>query len=72
VEDECQLSQGEIEVSAEGGVAPYTVTWTSTTGGNLNEVTQTITTDGGSVTFTGAEGGETYVFTVTDANGCDL
>ncbi len=72
VEDECQLNQGEIEVAAEGGVGPYTVTWTSPTGGTLNETTQEITTSGGSVTFTGAQGGETYIFTVTDANGCDL
>jgi len=48
------------------------VTWTSPTGGTLNETQLTITTDGGSVVFTGAQGGETYVFTVTDANGCEL
>jgi len=72
IEDECQLNQGEIEVAAEGGVGPYTVTWTSPTGGTLNETTQDITTSGGSVVFTGAQGGETYIFTVTDANGCDL
>ncbi len=72
VEDLCQLNEGEIEVAAEGGVAPYVVTWTSPTGGTLNETELTITTDGGSVVFTGAQGGETYIFTVTDANGCEL
>ncbi len=72
VADLCQLNEGEIEVAAEGGVAPYVVTWISTTGGTLNETQLTITTDGGSVIFTGAEGGETYVFTVTDANGCEF
>ena len=72
IDDECQLNQGEIEVGAEGGVGPYEVTWTSPTGGNLNETSQTINTDGGSVIFTGAEGGETYMFTITDANGCEL
>lgn len=68
-EDECQLGLGEIEVAAEGGVAPYTVTWTSTDG-TLNEVSQEIATSGGSVTFSGAEGGATYIFTVEDSNGC--
>ena len=72
VEDECQLNAGEIEVAAEGGVAPYTVTWTSPTGGTLDQASGTIATSGGSFTFTGAQGGETYIFTVTDANGCDL
>ena len=72
VEDECQLNAGEIEVAAEGGVGPYTVTWTSPTGGTLNEPQGTIATSGGSYTFTGAQGGETYIFVVTDANGCML
>ncbi len=72
LDDECQLNVGEIEVSAEGGVGPYEVTWTSATGGTLNETSQTINTDGGSVTFTGAQGGETYEFSLVDANGCQL
>lgn len=69
--DECQLDDGQIEVAAAGGVAPYTVTWTSTSGGTLDQTMQTITTSDGSVIFTGAQGGETYIFTVTDANGCE-
>ena len=72
VEDECQLNAGEIEVAAEGGVGPYTVTWDSPTGGTLDQPSGTIATSGGSFTFTGAQGGETYIFEVTDANGCQL
>ena len=72
LEDECQLNAGEIEVSAEGGVGPYTVTWNSPTGGTLDQPSGTIATSGGSFTFTGAQGGETYTFEVTDANGCQL
>ena len=68
--DECQVSAGEIEVEATGGCAPYTVTWTSPSGGSLNEVSQVIATDGDSVIFTGAEGGQSYTFTITDSNGC--
>ena len=72
VPDECQLNSGEIEVSAEGGVEPYNVTWTSPSGGSLDQASGTIATSGGSFIFTGAQGGETYTFEVTDANGCML
>ena len=70
VQDECQLDAGEIQVCAEEGVGPYIVTWISNTGGTLDQVTLTINASGECVTFTGAQGGETYEFTVTDANGC--
>ena len=70
-DDECQVDAGEIEVEAAGGVGPYTVTWTTTTtGATLNPASQVITTSGGSVIFTGAQGGATYIFTVEDENGC--
>ncbi len=69
-DDQCQVDQGEIQVEAAGGCAPYTVTWTASNGATLNETSQTINTSGGTVTFTGATGGETYTFTLTDANGC--
>lgn len=70
-DDECQVDAGEIEVEADGGVGPYDVTWTtSTTGATLDQGSQTIPAIGGSVIFTGAQGGATYIFTVTDANGC--
>ncbi len=71
-DDECQVDAGEIQVQAEGGCAPYTVTWTATNGATLDQATQTIAADGGSVTFTGATGNETYTFTVVDANGCQI
>ena len=71
VQDLCQVNEGEIKVEVAGGIAPFTVTWSSSTGGTLNEaMEQTITDPNGSITFTGAEGGQTYSFTVTDANGC--
>ena len=70
VQDECQLDAGEIQVCAHEGEAPYTVSWESGTGGTLNEGDQIITVNGGCVTFTGAQGGETYEFTITDGNGC--
>ena len=76
VQDECQLDAGEIRVCADQGVGPYTITWEGTTGGTLTPpsgapaVTGTVTDVLDCVTFTGAQGGETYVFTVTDANGC--
>lgn len=71
VQDLCQVSEGEIKVQVQGGVAPYQVTWTSSNGGTLNEPSgQEIADDGGSFTFTGAAGGKSYSFVVTDANGC--
>lgn len=71
VQDLCQVSEGEIKVQVQGGVAPYEVTWTSSNGGTLNEPSgQEIADDGGSFTFTGASGGKSYSFIVTDANGC--
>jgi len=70
-QDLCNASEGEIKVQASGGVAPYVVTWTSADG-TLNETDGTISTDGGSFTFTGAQGGSSYSFVVTDANGCQI
>lgn len=68
--DECQVDAGEIQVQAEGGCAPYDVTWTGSNGATLDQATLEIGASGGTVTFTGATGGETYTFTITDANGC--
>lgn len=71
VQDLCQVSEGEIKVQVQGGTAPYQVTWSSTNGGTLNEPSgQVIDADGGSFTFTGAEGGKAYSFIITDDNGC--
>lgn len=69
-QDLCNANEGEIKVQASGGVAPYVVTWTSTDGGTLGEESGTINAAGESFTFTGAQGGKSYSFVVTDANGC--
>lgn len=72
--DACQLSAGQIRVQAQGGTAPYSVTWVaSPVGSTLNQTApQTIATSGGTITLTGADGGATYTFTITDANGCQV
>lgn len=79
VQDLCQLGEGEIKIEASGGVAPYVVTYTvtpvapNTVAGTLDQSSpQPIATDGGSVTFTGADGNNQYSFIVTDANGCQV
>jgi len=73
VQDLCQVSEGEIKVEVAGGVAPYTINWTSSNDGGLNEPSgQTVAADGGSFTFTGAEGGKSYSFVIIDANGCQI
>ncbi len=72
VQDLCNVNEGEIKVEASGGVAPYQVTWTSSNDGTLDQESGTIETDGGSFTFTSAQGGKSYSFVVTDANGCQI
>ena len=71
-QDQCQVGTGEIKVEALQGVAPYTITYTAAPAANtLDQASgQTIATDGGTFTFTGADGNTTYSFTVTDDNGC--
>ena len=72
VQDLCNVNEGEIKIEAFGGVAPYTVTWTSSNDGTLDQASGEIATDGGSFTFTSAQGGKSYSFIVTDANGCQI
>lgn len=79
IQDLCQLGDGEIRIETSGGVAPYNVAWSATpvapntTAGALDQPSpQTISTSGGAVTFTGAEGNNQYNFIVTDANGCQI
>ena len=72
VQDLCNVNEGEIKVEALGGVAPYVVTWTSPSGGTLDQASGDIATSGGSFTFTSAQGGMSYSFVVTDANGCQI
>ena len=71
-QDQCQVGTGEIKIEALQGVAPYTITYTAAPAANtLDQASgQTIVTDGGTFTFTGADGNTTYSFTVTDDNGC--
>ncbi len=70
VDDACQVGSGEIQVEVAGGYGPYTITWTSSTGGSLDQTSQEVPVGGGSVTFTGAEGNQTYTFSIEDENGC--
>lgn len=60
-------SNGSIQVTATGGIAPYNVSWTGTSSGNPagNE----IAVSGGSYTISGLTAGS-YTVTLTDANGC--
>jgi len=70
-EDLCQLDEAVVEILlVEGGTGPYEVTWTTPTGGLLDQAIQTIEEIGDQITFTGAQGGETYIFSIIDANGC--
>lgn len=71
-QDLCNVNEGEIKVEASGGAAPYEVTWTSSNGGTLDQESGTIDADGGAFTFTSAQGGKSYSFVVTDANGCQI
>lgn len=71
-QDLCNANEGEIKVQAQGGVAPYTVTWSSPDGGTLDQTEGSIDAAGESFTFSGAQGGKSYSFIVTDANGCQI
>lgn len=74
--DLCQLNTGQIKVQAQGGVAPYGVTWTavgtSCGGSPAGTASQSISTSGGNVTYSSVTGNCTYSFIVTDTNGCTL
>lgn len=52
----CAASNGEIEVAAQGGLAPYTYTWSQGQNGNI---------------ISGLSGG-TYQVVVTDSRGCSI
>lgn len=60
-------NNGTITLTASGGVAPYQVSWSGTSGGN--PAGPEIAADGGSYTITNLSAG-TYTVSVTDANGC--
>jgi len=71
-QDLCNANEGEIKVQVAGGVGPYVITWSSTNGGTLDQETGEVDNSGDSFTFTGAQGGKSYSFVITDANGCQI
>jgi len=73
INDECQIDEGQIDIiMIEGGFPPYTLTWKSPTRGTLDQDTLIVESGWNVGSFTGARGGETYVFDIVDSNGCDL
>ncbi len=77
VDDLCQVGAGSITVSVSGGSPNYTVVACGTTispsptvGQVITLSNRTISTNGGTATFTSLSGNITYKFTITDANGC--
>ncbi len=67
VHDLCQLNEGAVSVKANGGTAPYQVTWNPNVGSSS---TSTINSNGGQLTITNIPGGNTINISVRDANGC--
>ena len=67
--DHCDDGSGEATVTITNGLGPFVVSWE--TNDNMEQGTQTIT-DPGSLTITNLNGGATYCFYVTDANGCTV
>ncbi len=64
----CKNSKdGNVKVTATGGIIPYTVKWQLVPGGPVNNAAN-ITTNGGSTTVSGLAAG-TYSFTITDFSG---
>jgi len=77
VDDRCQVGAGSISLSVSGGSPIYTVAGCGTTispsptvGQTVTLSNKTISTSGGTTTFSSLSGNITYKFTVTDANGC--
>ena len=65
VDDNCQLNTGSITITISGGLAPYSIVWSS---GGLSS--GSISTSGGTLTVNSLTGGVSYIFTATDSNGC--
>ena len=77
VDDLCQVGAGTITVSVSGGTPSYTIAACGTTispsptvGQFITLSNRTISTNGGTTTFSSLSGNITYKFTITDANGC--
>jgi hypothetical protein len=69
-QDLCQLQAGQIRIQAQGGRPPYQVSWTPAHGTPASPAI--IPVSGGDILINGMQGGTTYQFTVTDANGCSV
>ncbi len=79
IDDPCQVGVGSITVTLTGGTPTYTIAACGTTiaptpsAGTYVTVSgspATISTSGGSKTFSNLPGNATYKFTITDTNGC--
>lgn len=66
-DDLCQLNAGTVKVEFSSGTPPYTIAWTPAHG---TPASPQAFGSAGDVTITGLHGGQGYVFTVTDDNGC--
>lgn len=64
-DDPCQTIAGTIKVQITGGTSPYTITYSPS-----GTPASPIVTSSASTTISGLTGGQTYNFTVSDANGC--
>ncbi len=67
VHDLCQIDAGQVSIQANGGAAPYNVSWTPNVGSSTSQI---ISTSGGQITITDIPGGSTINISVTDSNGC--
>ena len=67
---DCEVGDATLTITAYEGQAPYTITWTSATGGDLTAGAAIIDTEGGSASYTGMEAYQEYSFTITDVSGC--
>lgn len=65
IDDSCQKSLGQITVNMSGGTTPYTITYSPSA-----TPASPIITSAASAVITGLTGGQSYNFTVSDANGC--
>lgn len=68
--DSCQAGLGIIRVTASGGTAPYTVSWTPSVG--TASPSTSISSSGSSMSIINILGGSTLFITVTDNNGCQV
>ena len=68
--DNCDLGGEELSLAVNTGKTPFMVSWTSPSGGTLNQNNVTIDELGESIVFRDFDAFSEYNFVVTDANGC--